>query len=158
MFGRKGQGAMEYLMTYGWAVLVVMVVGVVMWQLGIFNIGTTSVTSSGFPKIKPQLPSCKMTTGGDFSCLFTNGAGSAVAVNETLVSVGGADCYPDSPEAGTRVDLGENFQVMATGCQEGVSGEPYSASVYIYYTVYLAGTTVTHNDTGKVKGPYENIA
>ena len=33
----KGQGAMEYLMTYGWAILVVMIVGVVLWQLGVFG-------------------------------------------------------------------------------------------------------------------------
>ena len=46
---------MEYLMTYGWAILVVMIVGIVMWQLGIFNMGGTTLTSTGFAKIKPQL-------------------------------------------------------------------------------------------------------
>ncbi|MFH1126363.1 MAG: hypothetical protein V1703_04495 [Candidatus Altiarchaeota archaeon] len=156
MFGRKGQGAMEYLMTYGWAVLVVMIVGIVMWQLGIFNIGTTSVTSSGFPKIKPQLTSCKMTTGGDFSCLFTNGAGSGIAVNETAIEVGGVTCTSTAPDPGTRFNVEDNFEVASTGCSVANAGEPYSASVYIYYTVYLAGTTVTHNDTGKIKGGYES--
>jgi len=34
---KTGQGAMEYLMTYGWAILVVIIVGVVLWQMGLFN-------------------------------------------------------------------------------------------------------------------------
>jgi uncharacterized protein (UPF0333 family) len=33
----KGQGAMEYLMTYGWAILVVVIIGGVMWYLGFFG-------------------------------------------------------------------------------------------------------------------------
>lgn len=33
---------MEYIMTYGWAVLVVIIVGVVMWQMGIFGLDTDS--------------------------------------------------------------------------------------------------------------------
>jgi len=32
---KKGQGAMEYLMTYGWAILIVLVAGVVLFQLGV---------------------------------------------------------------------------------------------------------------------------
>lgn len=33
----KSQEAMEILLTYGWAILIVMIVGIVLWQLGIFN-------------------------------------------------------------------------------------------------------------------------
>jgi uncharacterized protein (UPF0333 family) len=36
----KGQGAMEYLMTYGWAILVVIIVGIVLWQSGVFGTGS----------------------------------------------------------------------------------------------------------------------
>ena len=62
LLGMRGQGAMEYLMTYGWAILVVMIVGIVMWQLGIFNMGGTTVTmdkpslrirDAGGDKVKP---------------------------------------------------------------------------------------------------------
>lgn len=38
MRGRKGQGALEYLTTYGWAVLVVISVGLIMWKFGLFNL------------------------------------------------------------------------------------------------------------------------
>jgi hypothetical protein len=153
MFGRKGQGAMEYLMTYGWAVLVVMIVGVVMWQMGIFNLGSTAVTSSGFPKIKPQLVSCKMTIGGDFSCLFTNGAGTGLTINQVFVSAG--PCITTTPAVSDKVSLGDNFMVSATGCNTGVVGDPYVADVAIAYTLRVGDVDITHNDSGKIRGPYE---
>ena len=34
---RKGQTALEYLITYGWAILVILVVLAVLWYYGIFN-------------------------------------------------------------------------------------------------------------------------
>jgi len=37
MFFKKSQAAMEFLMTYGWAILVVLIVIGVFWQMGIFN-------------------------------------------------------------------------------------------------------------------------
>ena len=36
---RKGQSATEYLMTYGWAVLAIVVVAGVMWNMGFFGGG-----------------------------------------------------------------------------------------------------------------------
>lgn len=33
----KGQTALEYLITYGWAILVILVVLAVLWYYGIFN-------------------------------------------------------------------------------------------------------------------------
>jgi hypothetical protein len=80
MFGR-GQGAMEYLMSYGWAILVVMVVGAALWQLGIFNMGgSVPPTSSGFSTVKPILGNCKLQNGvfpdnqveNGFNCEFIN--------------------------------------------------------------------------------------
>ncbi|MGC8687771.1 MAG: hypothetical protein ACP5RM_03710, partial [Candidatus Micrarchaeia archaeon] len=48
----KAQSAMEYLMTYGWAILVIAVVLGALFTLGIFNgggmLGTTCVASAGF--------------------------------------------------------------------------------------------------------------
>src|SRR3989344_8345070 len=34
---RKGQGALEYLMTYGWALLIIVVVGAALFALGVFS-------------------------------------------------------------------------------------------------------------------------
>ncbi len=48
----KAQSAMEYLMTYGWAILIISVVLGALFSLGVFSgaslIGTTCVASPGF--------------------------------------------------------------------------------------------------------------
>jgi len=33
----KGQATMEYLMTYGWAILIIIVVIGVLWKMGVFD-------------------------------------------------------------------------------------------------------------------------
>ena len=42
----KGQAAMEYLMTYGWAILVVIAVVAALYGLGVFRIGAGTVKCS----------------------------------------------------------------------------------------------------------------
>ena len=46
---KKGQGALEYLMTYGWALLIIVVVGAALYALGILNPASyVKSTCSGF--------------------------------------------------------------------------------------------------------------
>lgn len=158
MFGRKGQGAMEYLMTYGWAILVVMIVGIVMWQLGIFNMGSTSVTSTGFAKIKPQLAATGMNSGRVFTGVFTNGVGTNI-----VVSLGSTTLDPDAGDtctargATTAVSSGKNFQVIAGTCGSSTmeSGDVYTLTVSMPYTVGIGTITTTHTEAGTVRGPVE---
>ncbi len=98
----RGQGAMEYLMSYGWAILVVLVVGVTMWQLGVLNLSSsTPATSSGFTTIKPALATCK--SGGNiwemgsatfqgFECQFMNVAGQDIVLKDADITVNGRVC------------------------------------------------------------------
>lgn len=46
----KGQSAMEYLMTYGWAILVIAIVLVALFSLGVFggHLSTACIAQSGF--------------------------------------------------------------------------------------------------------------
>lgn len=175
MIGNRGQGAMEYLMTYGWAILVVMVVGIAMWQLGIFNMGGTTVTSTGFPKIKPQLAATGLETGGLFKGTFTNGVGTKIYINEITVDWpnAGTPCTGSVDEAcgglpncipageyttginGYDVGAGENFLAQIQNCLTGDSGEVYSVDVAIAYTVQIGSQTVDHTDRGSIRGPFE---
>ncbi len=43
--GQKGQSAMEYLMTYGWAILIIAVVLSVLFGLGLFNSSNLSTSA-----------------------------------------------------------------------------------------------------------------
>jgi len=115
MLGKKGQAAMEYLMTYGWAILVVMVVGIAMWRLGIFNMGAGPMTASGFAKIKPQIAASGFSRadpgaafGATATMVFTNGVG-------TNIRIGG----PGTSGWGfvvNRTDAGANFSSGRWNC------------------------------------------
>ncbi|MCX6694679.1 MAG: hypothetical protein NTU61_00065 [Candidatus Altiarchaeota archaeon] len=101
---KKGQSAMEYLMTYGWAIMVVMVAGIALWRLGILNVGSSiPTTSEGFQAIKPMLSSCELTGDYDgqacedagerrhgclgvFKCTFVNAAGAPIRLKRISVS------------------------------------------------------------------------
>ncbi len=78
----RGQGAMEYLMNYGWAILVVLVVGIMLWQLGYLDMHAETITVSGFSRLKPQLAGTRLTTSGDFEATFTNAAGETVVIRD----------------------------------------------------------------------------
>ncbi|MCL4376072.1 hypothetical protein M1558_01095, partial [Candidatus Parvarchaeota archaeon] len=46
---KSAQSALEYMMTYGWAILVVVVVAVILYSLGIFNPSSSITTTiTGF--------------------------------------------------------------------------------------------------------------
>ncbi len=49
----RAQAALEYLMTYGWALLIVVIVGVALWSLGVFNTNAGNVARlTGIPTIQ----------------------------------------------------------------------------------------------------------
>jgi hypothetical protein len=64
MTTRKAQSAMEYLMTYGWAILIIAVVLGALFSLGVFNgnsiLGTSCVAATGY---LCQSPLYSHTTG-----------------------------------------------------------------------------------------------
>lgn len=149
-FGRKGQGAMEYLMTYGWAILVVMIVGVVLWQLGIFGGGPGAAnTARGFGKIKIMEPSIKYT-GSTLSFTLMNGAGQTVTGLQAIVN-DTAKQYVCTP--GT-LGAGETYSCSGT-LSTKTGGDSFSARVDINYSVTVAGTPVTHEESGTIRGAAE---
>jgi len=157
---RKGQGAMEYLMTYGWAILVVMIVGVVLWQLGIFGGGPGAVnTATGFSKIKPMEPSIRYSDNGaaDGTLKFTimNGAGTPIV---GLCATPSGDCTTcpivDCPVGDGSFGQGETEEVTLTGCPK-VEGTTFSVSVTFNYTQSVGMQDVVHADSGAIKGTVE---
>lgn len=77
---------MEYLMTYGWVILVVMIVSIVLWQFGVFESNKSGVTAIGFSKFKPQLAATGLSIDGVFSAVFTNTVGTTVNVKGVKIT------------------------------------------------------------------------
>ena len=131
MMKRKGQGAMEYLMTYGWAILVVMIVGVVLWQLGIFGGGPGAVnTARGFGKVKVFDPSIKYSSG-TLGFTIMNGAGTAISGLKITPTGSGCGAVtgipPDNMLAGSTAGI--NITCGSKG-----KGESFSVQLEINYS------------------------
>jgi hypothetical protein len=98
---------MEYLMSYGWAIVMVMIVGAAMYGLGILRPGSGPASSSGFNVLKPMLATCEFkqkvwwgqipdpSSGDGFFCQFMNYAGKSIVVRNTKVTVNGGNCAWD---------------------------------------------------------------
>lgn len=164
----KGQGAMEYLMTYGWAILVVMIVGVVLWQLGIFNPPTTTVVK-GWVVLQPLSPSISYkSVDQSFTASFNNAVGTSIRVTdvnitEVLSKTGGTNCasvtvdgQPVSEGAPKTVAAGSAFRVDATCSGAGRQrGDPYEMTITITYTSVIGGIVTPHTEVGTIRGTVE---
>ena len=160
----KGQGAMEYLMTYGWAILVVMIVGVVLWQLGIFNPPTGTVFKN-FKVLQPLGPSVSYKSSGNtFTMALSNNQGSSikisgVLINETLTTTVCNAISVNNGTAGTfgqTVAAGSAFSVSAT-CALATRNraDPYNMLVEVDYIAVIGGIMTPHTEIGEVRGQSE---
>lgn len=140
---------MEYLMTYGWAILVVVIVGVVLWQMGVFSGGGSSAsTFTGFGPLKPVEWSCNADTDV-LTVTITNGAGGMVT-NLTITSDGtSGTCTPTEVSAGGTTVCTVST-VSPSQCATVAPGSTYVASAEIGY---ISPTGQTRSSSGTVRGP-----
>ena len=71
---------MEYLMTYGWGIIAIIVLGIVLWQLGYLNYESGRLSHTGFNKLKPMLSGTGYGSNGIFTSVFINAAGKEVVI------------------------------------------------------------------------------
>jgi hypothetical protein len=165
---RRGQGAFEYLMTYSWAILVVMIVGLTFWQMGMVSQSDSSVpTVVGFTFFKFMAPSSS-ANAGIAVLYFQNQQSSTIDLDLTQSTVKnkatGVTCpfvntesppwyYPDSNPASTinPVSIPPNSDfVIQTQCM-GKNTAASDLEVNIVYHTILGGQIITKGDHGVIR-------
>lgn len=107
----RGQAAMEYLMTYGWALIVLTVVIGVLFSMGVFNPQNYMSEECSF---QPSLP-CRgtyLTEKGDLTIVLSNGLGydiENVIIRVDDKSSGSADINKGEEMTFT-INLGGNYK------------------------------------------------
>ncbi|HDH41142.1 MAG TPA: hypothetical protein ENG12_01865 [Candidatus Altiarchaeales archaeon] len=87
MKNKKGQTALEFLLTYGWAILIITVAALLMWQWGLFNPGgQIQPGSSGFWGVVPY-EDFRYTENGTLTIPISNKVGGEVTILEVNVTV-----------------------------------------------------------------------
>lgn len=154
MHMKKAQAAMEYLMTYGWAIIIVIIVAAALYAMGLFNPGTQSI-ATGFNNIgKPEPGGWQMLGTGNFTVLLANNAPYGVNITSLTVDFGATSCTgillngDTIGGAGISVGMGGEFDV------KGDCGAPIVGSSYTL-EVSMSGVNdngLSFRENGKVTG------
>jgi hypothetical protein len=135
----RGQSAMEYLMTYGWAILIIAVVLTALYSLGLFSgstlTGTSCVASPGFLCSAPVLSHSSGTLS------FQLGQTAGTSISNVAVACAATSNTLGYPNVGTFA-IGEGNTVGYNGFYGFVSATGLANSVIEGNTI-LSGQTVT---------------
>ena len=145
---QRGQAAMEFLMTYGWAILVVLIAIGALAYFGVLNPGRFLPRSC---ILMPGLDCSEFKVDNDFGgqvqLVIRNGLGESIDFSSLNVDTnldGTGDCTALDPAAISDGALSPQLDIA--GCTIGNVGDRFRGNIIGIYT--LSGSTLTHSMTG----------
>jgi len=138
MIGKKaGQAAMEYLMTYGWALLVIVIVIAILLIMNPFSAPQTCK----FDQIGFACNNMAVTTSGALLGSITNGNNNGIKVIKVTCEKPSTAPLNPANTGGTVVARQANYDIPATGTAgavtctgaSGAKGADYSGKIWVYY-------------------------
>ncbi len=147
---KKGQASIEYMAIYAWAILLISIALVLVWQWGLLDIsGKTERGYSGFWGIVPV--DWKFESNGDITLVLANGIGAGV--NVTCVDVTILNTT-SSMALNERIDAGNKKTIVISTLRTGGPGDFYFIDL-VEITYIDHRTNVTHRSSGHMWGGYE---
>jgi len=154
---KKGQAAMEFLMTYGWAILVVLAAVGALAYFGVLSPGNLLPQRCEFPAGMDCTENPDASAGGGtitFPLANSNGykvhmASTSLSNGDGVTACAGTTWTP-ATAATTGLNNGDPVTISLTGCTGMVGGERYSADITVQYSSNVTG--MTHSVVGKVAG------
>ncbi len=92
---KKGQAAMEFLMTYGWAILVVLVAIAALAYFGVTNINTPLVERTYFGPKLSNIANAYVTSDGKIEFAIKNTIGQTINITD-IKEINTDECEPIS--------------------------------------------------------------
>ncbi len=133
MGARRAQSAMEYLMTYGWAILIIAVVLSALFMLGLFNPSTFVSSQCIFPAEFSCISSYLSTSG-----LLTVNIEQAVSAPINVTAIGcntnATTTFMETITPAVYVPIGSNY-TFNVWCHAGSTN--YTGSVGSLYHGYI---------------------
>jgi len=121
---KSGQSAMEYLMTYGWAILIVIVIISALYAMGVFNPQTSIACSPCFSYFV-------FRDYSDGTLLLKNGYESIVNVTVTTGSISATSFNPSDEITITGIGtIGDQDITISYDVIRGLSGHQDSATIH----------------------------
>ena len=155
---KRSQSALEYMMTYGWAILIIVIVAVILYSMGIFNPSSSiTFTSSGF---SPFTVSSSLCNNIGYKIAVLAGPipnnGNSLTINKVfLTSATGANTTTASYTLTNPVTLksGQSATILIPNVACNSANIHYSLSAKIQYSYDVPTIGLqTVNTTGTVAG------
>lgn len=148
MVNRKAQSALEYLMTYGWAILIIVIVGAALFALGVFNPGgTTALQIRGLSNF--QVDDALLSSAGNLTLVLGVKTGKTTQVSDIDYSIQAyTACNNTADDTDVTIPASQT-RTSALGPAAVCSltaGDQVYVDVDIDYSV--AGSSLQHTDTG----------
>jgi hypothetical protein len=129
-----------------------MLVGIVLWEAGIFSFGGIITSYSGFSKLKPQLAQTDIQGSGKMQLVMLNSVGNPITINLATVRVNDGSPKSATPPSGS-IRSGELFLLNFPNAGAGLKdGDPATVVVTITYGITMGGIVVSgKQETGTIK-------
>ncbi len=130
---KKSQSALEYMMTYGWAILIIVIVAVILYSMGIFNPSSSLTTTiTGFSELGVTQAACINTVNNQILAIYVSNT-VGYPVNVTDINVSGNNGVNTVQNVNSLLRAGQSGVFYVNGaCNKSTSS--YSGSVAIKYT------------------------
>ena len=143
---RKGQSAMEYLMTYGWAILIVIVITAVLVYYGLFK-PPVGKSISGFGSVIPL--DSDYTTAGVLKLYVENRVGDNIRVMAVSADSGsGPVILTGTSGMNSTISMSGRKWINGTTGVAGSQGDGYVLKVAIIYARGSMNLTTSGTVTG----------
>jgi hypothetical protein len=161
---KKGQAAMEFLMTYGWAILVVLAAIAALAYFGVLSPQNLLPERTTFTAPLPNVDTALVTaSNGEVQVAFRNNVGVPINIDTTATGTADGDCgatpvisvsYAGTEHTTDTVTIpnGAGFLLSWT-CNTASIGDKFKATLGFEYE--NAETTQTRKHTGTVDGRYQ---
>lgn len=145
---RHGQAGLDFLMTYGWALLLIVLIVGALFALGIFDIGTfLGSRASGFAQLQPT--AWRVADSGALTMILKNNAGTDININ-TINATLRTETLNYSTV--TSIANGRESSTITIGTFSNAPSRGSSYSVRVEITYTDVATNFQYLDAGTVTG------
>ena len=140
----RSQSALEYMMTYGWAILIIVIVAAVLYSFGIFSPSSSiSATVTGFADTPVS------------AAVFTNNGGLAISLTDSTGYLINVTNITAITSAGTKTTILPNITISASGKTIILIPDVFTSS---QQNSHISATlTITYKEPGQpLPGPYKD--
>ncbi len=128
---KHSQSALEYMMTYGWAILIIVIVAAGLYSLGIFSpTNSAGTTVTGFSSLGSVQAACS----GNQGLLITLGNSAGAQMNITKINISSDSGYSNTLNTNILLTPNQENTIFLSSTSLCSSGSSYSLKVSVTYT------------------------